>query len=294
MATDALLERIGADAAYVAGGHSYYTVETHIRHLDEAKLGEAWHATTQILASDDKRLRVFHRLHAGDGTAARDGRADAAARRHQGRPRLPGRGGGRSPASPPSPRRTARSPGRARRDAPSATGDSAGRQGRRSRRSALAGARSRLGTLRASEGIRGKCLFRMAALTYRGDVAGRRENAARRRKERSIPTEGRRKGGNGHDRTTAVPCRDGDDRRAARLPAPGLGAEPRGGAQAPSPPRPEVAGADQDAGAVGGGDRGGFGRAGEDRDLSRRCRSAARRRSSSGRSPTASSTSSGR
>ena len=67
MATDALLERIGADAAYVAGGHSYYTVETHIRHLDEAKLGEAWQATTQILACDDKRVRVFHRLHAGDG-----------------------------------------------------------------------------------------------------------------------------------------------------------------------------------------------------------------------------------
>lgn len=67
MATDALLARIGADAAYVAGGHSYYTAETHIRHLGEAKLGEAWHATTRILATDDKRLRVFHCLHGGDG-----------------------------------------------------------------------------------------------------------------------------------------------------------------------------------------------------------------------------------
>ncbi len=67
MATDALLARIGADAEYVAGGHSYYTVETHIRHLDEARRGEAWHATTQILSADDKRIRVFHRVHAGDG-----------------------------------------------------------------------------------------------------------------------------------------------------------------------------------------------------------------------------------
>ena len=67
MATDALLARIGADVCYVAGGHSYYTAETHIRHLDEAKLGEPWHATTQILATDDKRIRLFHRLHAGDG-----------------------------------------------------------------------------------------------------------------------------------------------------------------------------------------------------------------------------------
>jgi carnitine 3-dehydrogenase len=67
MATDALLERIGAFGAYVAAGHSYYTVETHIRHLDEAKPGEAWDATTQILACDDKRIRVFHRMHAADG-----------------------------------------------------------------------------------------------------------------------------------------------------------------------------------------------------------------------------------
>jgi carnitine 3-dehydrogenase len=66
--TDALLARIGADGPYVAGGHSYYTVETHIRHLDEAKLGESWHATTQILAADDKRYRVFHRLHGTAGT----------------------------------------------------------------------------------------------------------------------------------------------------------------------------------------------------------------------------------
>jgi carnitine 3-dehydrogenase len=67
MATDALLARIGADAAYVAGRHSYYTVETHIRHLDEARLGEAWSATTQILGFDDKRLRLFHRLYAAEG-----------------------------------------------------------------------------------------------------------------------------------------------------------------------------------------------------------------------------------
>ena len=63
--TDALLRLIGVDLAYVEGGHSYYTVETHLRHLDEAKLGEALLCTTQILAVDDKRLHVFHRLFAG-------------------------------------------------------------------------------------------------------------------------------------------------------------------------------------------------------------------------------------
>ncbi|MFK8252761.1 carnitine 3-dehydrogenase [Ancylobacter terrae] len=63
--TDALLRLIGVDLAYVEAGQSYYTVETHIRHLGEAKLGEALAATTQILSADDKRLHVFHRLYAG-------------------------------------------------------------------------------------------------------------------------------------------------------------------------------------------------------------------------------------
>jgi carnitine 3-dehydrogenase len=65
--TDALLARIGVDVAYVAAGQSYYTVETHIMHLGEAKLGDPFHATTQILAADGKRIRIFHRLHAEGG-----------------------------------------------------------------------------------------------------------------------------------------------------------------------------------------------------------------------------------
>lgn len=65
--SDALLARIGVDADYVAAGHSYYTVETHIQHLGQARQGDAFHATTQILATDDKRIRVFHRIEAETG-----------------------------------------------------------------------------------------------------------------------------------------------------------------------------------------------------------------------------------
>ena len=60
--TDALLRLIGAGLAYVEAGHSYYTVETHIRHLGEAKLGQAIYATCQLLSVDDKRLHVFHSI----------------------------------------------------------------------------------------------------------------------------------------------------------------------------------------------------------------------------------------
>ncbi|CAN7754749.1 carnitine 3-dehydrogenase [Rhizobium leguminosarum] len=68
--SDALLRLIGVDVAYVEAGHSYYTVETHIRHLGEAKLGQAIHSTCRILDVDDKRLRVFHTLYnTGTGEA---------------------------------------------------------------------------------------------------------------------------------------------------------------------------------------------------------------------------------
>ncbi|EJC83177.1 3-hydroxyacyl-CoA dehydrogenase [Rhizobium leguminosarum bv. trifolii WSM2297] len=60
--SDALLRLIGVDLAYVEAGQSYYTVETHIRHLGEAKLGQAIHSACQILSIDEKRLHVFHTL----------------------------------------------------------------------------------------------------------------------------------------------------------------------------------------------------------------------------------------
>ena len=63
--SDALLRLIGLDMDYVAAGYSYYTVESHIMHHGECKLGERLYVTTQILAADDKRLHVFHTLHGG-------------------------------------------------------------------------------------------------------------------------------------------------------------------------------------------------------------------------------------
>jgi carnitine 3-dehydrogenase len=68
--TDALLRLIGVDAAYVEAGHSYYTVETHLRHLDEAKLGEILRTTCQILSADGKRIHVFHRIFSPRGEIA--------------------------------------------------------------------------------------------------------------------------------------------------------------------------------------------------------------------------------
>lgn len=64
--TDALLRLIGVDLEYVASGRSYYTVETHIMHKDEVAPGQMLYSTTQIIFIDEKRLHMFHRIHAGE------------------------------------------------------------------------------------------------------------------------------------------------------------------------------------------------------------------------------------
>jgi carnitine 3-dehydrogenase len=61
-ATDGLLRRLGIDAGYLAGGRSFYTVETHLSHLREASSGDRLEVTTQVLDADGKRLHVFHEM----------------------------------------------------------------------------------------------------------------------------------------------------------------------------------------------------------------------------------------
>jgi carnitine 3-dehydrogenase len=62
-AMDALYRSVGIDDAVRRRGRMFYTVESHVKHLGEAKVGEDLYATTQILDLDDKRLHVFHRLY---------------------------------------------------------------------------------------------------------------------------------------------------------------------------------------------------------------------------------------
>ena len=68
--SDAFLRLIGSDMEYVAGGHSYYTAESHILHLGEAKLGDRLTGTLQVLMADDKRLHIFIRILKGDAVVA--------------------------------------------------------------------------------------------------------------------------------------------------------------------------------------------------------------------------------
>ena len=66
--TDVLLAQIGAGADYVAAGHSFYTVESHLRHLGQARLGERVAVAAQVLSADAKRLHIFHTMTGADGS----------------------------------------------------------------------------------------------------------------------------------------------------------------------------------------------------------------------------------
>jgi carnitine 3-dehydrogenase len=67
---DNFLRTIGAGIEYVAGGHSFYSAETHIRHLGEAKLGDQIRGELQIISADEKRFRSFVRVMVGDTCVA--------------------------------------------------------------------------------------------------------------------------------------------------------------------------------------------------------------------------------
>jgi len=64
--TDAFLRRIGILGPYIDTGRSYYTVESHLRHLGEAHAGDRVRVATRLLGHDEKRLHLFHELLTGD------------------------------------------------------------------------------------------------------------------------------------------------------------------------------------------------------------------------------------
>ncbi|PTX56770.1 carnitine 3-dehydrogenase [Litoreibacter ponti] len=61
-ATDRFMEIVGCDADYIASGGSYFTAETHIRHLDEVHAGARIRVETQVLLGEGKKMHLFHRM----------------------------------------------------------------------------------------------------------------------------------------------------------------------------------------------------------------------------------------
>lgn len=70
VASDTLLSHLGLDERYLREDGSYYTVETHIRHVGQAVAGDRVHVTTQVLGADEKRLHLFHCVMRGEDVLA--------------------------------------------------------------------------------------------------------------------------------------------------------------------------------------------------------------------------------
>ncbi len=68
--SDAFFRYIGIDDDYRAAGQSLYTVETHIRNLDELAEGDRLALTLRVLGADAKRVHILHEVLAldDDGT----------------------------------------------------------------------------------------------------------------------------------------------------------------------------------------------------------------------------------
>jgi carnitine 3-dehydrogenase len=69
-AADGFMLAIGADQEYVAGGHSFFTVETTIKYLLETHACEDIVVDTRVLLADGKKVKLAHDMRrASDGTA---------------------------------------------------------------------------------------------------------------------------------------------------------------------------------------------------------------------------------
>jgi carnitine 3-dehydrogenase len=59
---DAFFRFFGIDEDYRAAGRSLFTVETHLRNLREAYVGDRLRLTLQVLGVDTKRLHILHEM----------------------------------------------------------------------------------------------------------------------------------------------------------------------------------------------------------------------------------------
>ena len=69
-ASDRFMELVGCDAEYIASGGSYFTAETHIRHLAEAHAGDLIEVRTHLLMGQGKKMHLFHTMYRGDEPVA--------------------------------------------------------------------------------------------------------------------------------------------------------------------------------------------------------------------------------
>ena len=68
-ATDRFLLALGFGQALFERGYSFYTLETNLQHLHEAKAGEKIYVATRLLDCDAKKLHIFHEMYSSEDRA---------------------------------------------------------------------------------------------------------------------------------------------------------------------------------------------------------------------------------
>jgi acyl-CoA thioester hydrolase len=66
-ASDGLQDYLGLTLEHIQStGETLFTVESHLTYVQEIGLGETVTVTTQVLETDNKRVRIFHRMFNND------------------------------------------------------------------------------------------------------------------------------------------------------------------------------------------------------------------------------------
>lgn len=61
-ASDRFMQLVGADAAYIEGGQSYFTAENHVIYRQEMRQGQGLRVTSQVLQAKGRKLHLFNRI----------------------------------------------------------------------------------------------------------------------------------------------------------------------------------------------------------------------------------------
>ncbi|MFM8836765.1 MAG: carnitine 3-dehydrogenase, partial [Actinomycetota bacterium] len=67
-ALDVFFRSIGFNSDYLATGRSFYSLESHVRYLNESKVGDEIVVTAQVIALDEKKVHLHSVMSKTDGT----------------------------------------------------------------------------------------------------------------------------------------------------------------------------------------------------------------------------------
>jgi carnitine 3-dehydrogenase len=66
-AADAFMQSVGANADYIAAGFSFFTVDTHIRYIEECRAGDRVSVSTKVMLCEGKKIQLYHEMQHADG-----------------------------------------------------------------------------------------------------------------------------------------------------------------------------------------------------------------------------------